>query len=63
MKKKENQNNYIYEIYSPMGPNEFFNHPVLNVILYNNIGKNEYDYLKSFYKKICFVIDSLLLNG
>ena len=51
VKVDDNQNNYIYEIYSPISPSEFFNHPVLNVVLYNNIGKSEYDYLKSFYKK------------
>ena len=51
VKVSENQNEYIYEIYSPLTPNEFFNHPVLNVILYNNIGEKEYEYLKELYKK------------
>ena len=51
VKVDENLNNYIYEIYSPLTPNDFFNHPVLNVILYNNIGEKEYDYLKEYYKK------------
>lgn len=51
VKVDDNLNNYIYEIYSPISPNEFFNHPILNVILYNNIGKKEYDYLKEYYKK------------
>ena len=51
VKVDENLNNYIYEIYSPLTPNDFFNHPVLNVILYNNIGEKEYSYLKDYYKK------------
>lgn len=51
VKQNENQNDYVYELYSPMLPNEFFNHPVLNVILYNNIGDKEYNELISFYKK------------
>ena len=51
VKVDENLNNYVYEIYSPLTPNDFFNHPVLNIILYNNIGEKEYDYLKEYYKK------------
>ena len=50
--KSDNINNYIYEIYSPLTPNEFFNHPILNVVLYNNLGINEYEYLKKQYQKI-----------
>lgn len=42
---------YIYELYSPMSPREFLNHPVLNVVLYNNIGKKEYDVIKKSYEK------------
>ena len=45
-------NNYLYEIYSPLSPSEFFNHPILNVVLYNNIGAIEYEYLKKLYQKI-----------
>ena len=40
--KEESVNNYIYELYSPISANEFFNHPILNIVLYNNIGKKEY---------------------
>jgi len=40
------KNNYIYELYSPLSSREFLNHPVLNVVLYNNIGKEEYDTIK-----------------
>ena len=52
VKINENQNNYIYQIYSPLTPNEFFNHPILNVILYNNVGDIEYDKLTEYYKRI-----------
>lgn len=51
VKVNENQNDYIYELYSPLTPNEFFTHPVLNIILYNNIGEKEYNYLTKYYKK------------
>ena len=41
--KKGSVNNYVYLLYSPISANEFFNHPILNIVLYNNIGKKEYD--------------------
>lgn len=50
VKINDNQNNYIYELFSPLTPNEFFNHPILNVVLYNNIGENEYSNLINIYK-------------
>lgn len=48
--KKGNINNYVYLLYSPITPNEFFNHPILNVVLYNNLGKKEYDKIINYYK-------------
>ncbi len=48
--KNDHVNTFVYVLYSPMSANEFFNHPVLNVVLYNNLGKNEYDKLVSCYK-------------
>lgn len=48
--KKDNINNYIYELYSPLSPYEFLNNPVLNVSLYNNVGKVEYEKLKEYFK-------------
>ncbi len=44
-------NDYFYEIYSPLTPNEFFNHPIFSVVLYNNVGSVEYNNLVSYYKK------------
>lgn len=51
LKIGENLNEYMYELYSPLNPREFFNHPVLSVVLYNNIGVKEYEKLVTFYKK------------
>ena len=51
IKKGENISEFIYELYSPLSPYEFFNHPVLSVLLLNNIGENEYNNLVAFYKK------------
>ena len=35
--KQGDLNSYVYELYSPMSPKEFFAHPVFSVILYNNL--------------------------
>ena len=48
--KKDSINNYIYVLYSPLSASEFFSHPILNVILYNNVGKAEYEKLVESYK-------------
>ncbi len=50
--KKGDVNSYLYEIYSPLAPNEFFNHPILNIVLYNNIGATEYEHLRKQYQKV-----------
>lgn len=50
--KESAVNDYIYELYSPLTAKEFFNHPIFNVVLYNNIGKFEYDILKKEYEII-----------
>ena len=47
-------NSYVYELYSPLSAVDFFSHPVLNVVLYNNIGKREYELLKIEYEKVIF---------
>lgn len=48
--KKGSVNHYVYLIYSPLSAYEVFTHPILNVVLYNNLGKIEYDKLKEFYR-------------
>ena len=48
--KKGNVNNYVYEIFSPMSASEFFNHPILNIVLYNNVGKKEHENLVKYFK-------------
>ena len=52
IKKKENGNEYLYELYSPLSAYEFLNHPVLSTLLLNNVGEAEYKYLNEYYKKI-----------
>ena len=41
---------YLYVLYSPLSAYEFFNHPILNIVLYNNIGTKEYQRLQEYYK-------------
>ena len=48
--KRGSINHYVYLIYSPLSANEIFNHPILNIVLYNNLGKIEYDKLINYYK-------------
>ena len=43
IKRNDNINEYLYELYSPLSASEFLNHPVLSVLLLNNIGENEYN--------------------
>lgn len=50
IKDEDNVNNFIYEIYSPLSVDNFLNHPILNVVLYNNIGKKEYDNLVKYFR-------------
>lgn len=50
--KEENVLVYIYELFSPLYPSEFLNHPILSVVLYNNLGSEEYEkVLKQHQKK------------
>ncbi len=48
--KKDNINQLVYLLYSPMSPNDFFNHPILNIVLYNNLGKKEYEKMVNYFK-------------
>ncbi len=48
---------YIYELYSPMSAKEFLTHPIFNVVLYNNIGKREYENIISICQKVNFSLD------
>ena len=50
VKEKDDANNYIYELFSPVSSSEFFNHPILNIVLYNSVGKKEYERIVNYYK-------------
>ena len=49
--RKDLANSYVYVLYNPVSASEFFNHPILNVVLYNNVGKIEYDNIVALYKR------------
>lgn len=48
--KEGEPNSYVYELYSPLSPKEFFSSPIFNVTLYNNVGKTEYEQIKAEYE-------------
>ncbi|MCM1370947.1 MAG: DnaD domain protein [Clostridium sp.] len=48
--KVEDINNYVYELFSPMSAYEFFNNPLLNISLLNNIGVLEHKKLIEYFK-------------
>lgn len=48
--KKDNINQYVYLLFSPISASDFFNHPILNIVLYNNLGKKEYDKVLNYFK-------------
>ena len=48
--KEAEINNYIYVLYAPLSAQEFLNHPILNVVLYNNLGKVEYENMVNKYR-------------
>lgn len=48
--KEGSINNYIYELYAPLSAQEFLNHPILNIVLYNNLGKTEYEKIVNYFK-------------
>lgn len=48
--KEGNINNYIYELYSPLDPEEFLNNPILSVSLESNVGKREFNKIVKFFK-------------
>ncbi len=58
VKEGEDSNSYVYELFSPLSASEFFSHPILNIVLYNNVGKKEYERLVLYFK-----IPRINLNG
>lgn len=48
--KRDSVNKYVYELYSPIDGYQFFTNPILNVALYNCLGKYEYEKTMSFFK-------------
>lgn len=48
--KKEDENRlFIYELQEPLSPRQFFTDGVLNIYLYNRVGKKKYLKLKQFF--------------
>lgn len=49
--KEGSVNNYVYEMYSPLSAHEFLSHPMLNIVLYSNVGKQEYESIVNYFKQ------------
>ncbi|MCA1032007.1 replication initiation and membrane attachment family protein [Bacillus timonensis] len=49
VKNESDQRSYLYELQPPISPQEFFSDGVLNVYLYNRVGKTKYNHLKRFF--------------
>ena len=45
-----NVNSYVYELYSPLSVNEFFNNPIFSTVLSTNVGENEFKRLKNYFR-------------
>lgn len=52
--KKSSVNNFVYEIYKPLNAYEFFTSPLLNTLLMNNVGKEQYETIVNEFKKDYF---------
>ncbi len=50
--KRDTVSRYIYELFSPVSVSEFFTHPIFNIVLYNNVGKAEYERLTNYFKMV-----------
>lgn len=48
--KKGNINNFVYELYSPFTASEFINNPMLNMALFNAVGKLEYERIIGYFR-------------
>jgi replication initiation and membrane attachment protein len=52
VKENVSLNEYLYELYSPLSAYEFLNHPILSVLLLNNIGETEYHEVSEYYRRV-----------
>ncbi|WP_377888215.1 replication initiation and membrane attachment family protein [Alkalihalobacillus sp. R86527] len=49
LKKGDDPRHFAYELHPPLTPERFFNDGVLNIYLYNRLGKNRYNELKKHF--------------
>lgn len=47
--KQEQQRYFIYELISPLSPNEFFDHVILSELLHHHIGRSKYRTLQDYF--------------
>lgn len=51
VKEDEQDRTYIYELQPPLSPNQFFDDGVLNIYLYNRLGKTSFHKVKQFFSE------------
>ncbi|MBM7701251.1 replication initiation and membrane attachment family protein [Metabacillus iocasae] len=51
VKKQDEDRVFIYELVPPLTPRQFFNDGVLNVYLYNRLGKNVFQKIKQYFSE------------
>lgn len=51
--KSSSINNYVYQLYSPVSVNEFFNNSILGPLLLNSIGEKAYTRIVNYFKIPC----------
>ncbi|WP_458412258.1 replication initiation and membrane attachment family protein [Schinkia sp. CFF1] len=49
LKEDDTSRTYIYELQAPLSPQAFFNDGVLNIYLYNRLGKTSFNKVKQFF--------------
>ena len=52
VKEDESNRTFIYELQPPLSPNEFFNHDVFIVFLYNRLGKASFQKVRNFFNDV-----------
>ncbi|MBP2243089.1 replication initiation and membrane attachment protein [Cytobacillus eiseniae] len=56
-KKDEDSRSFIYELFPPLTPEQFFLDGMLNIYLYKKVGKNQYARLKRFFSEAAIQMD------
>ncbi|UOY94264.1 replication initiation and membrane attachment family protein [Ectobacillus sp. JY-23] len=51
VKREDDVRRFVYELYPPLTPRQFFAEIVLNIFLYNRLGKSKYNQVKQYFSE------------